>query len=740
MSAFSALGMQDPTPDQLKMLEREKAYVIEKASSEARMAARAAEDKKSQFDEDVFRAKLDRDSSDTAQFIQGLKNTGNTDSFGQELSTNDFGQQFDQVGDADTRSSQMNSNLGFSDDWDSSDLGQPIQPKGSSADIANPKTGTTSVVTKSIDADGNERTEKIEQSKEAKQAFAQELLRPKEADATNIPFDSVANPNALNPNALMPGNQTDREAKLQRTQSEWEVRRDNPNATFHNAVADVRANRDTEDNSIGAFDEYEDTNSEEYKARMKKLSDYNESNAETFERSGLGQEKEANDLDAYLAEDTDRLDTEAANQQPVGEADPSVKGVTTRSIAARKEESTIGNIEAKAAANGVVLTPEQQSAVDTYRGGLAKQAKEQPGMFDELMGDITSWFDDGGTEEGFFESAGSWMDENPGWSNAIASGVASYIKTGDPYDALGSAVEGGLKGRTAGKAAQTAEDKADLDLREKYSAASIKAYRESGNDIEKLKGLGKQPEISGKPQGYKVVEGKTYGVWNKDGKTYIRVGTQFVQASEKVLNSRDTESMTSNSKAWNDVGSAAVENIRKDIDTQPADGRLVIPDKSLDYSARKGVKKIRKIFPGMDPNDPNIGSSLNDWYQANYKRFTAEPNGFKWDTNVEKYFMQNIIMAKSNGEAIPIDAFEIGNGNKDTNVEETAKAWSKVNTFVNSKGTDKYVTPAQGMKLAWDRYVSEWKPGQDDEAPEVKAARDINIPPFIYFTNQLTFE
>jgi hypothetical protein len=89
------------------------------------------------------------------------------------------------------------------------------------------------------------------------------------------------------------------------------------------------------------------------------------------------------------------------------------------------------------------------------------------------------------------------------------------------------------------------------------------------------------------------------------------------------------------------------------------------------------------------------------------------------------------------------DAFEIGGDGKnkhDVNVEETALAWNKINAFVSSNKEDEFVTPAQGMKYGYDLYIKEWKPGQKDEAEEVKTARKAEIPPFIYFMNTVDFK
>ena len=363
---------------------------------------------------------------------------------------------------------------------------------------------------------------------------------------------------------------------------------------------------------------------------------------------------------------------------------------------------------------------------------------ENPGMLDKVFGGITDWFSqEGNTEEGFWDGIGGWLEENPVWANTIASGVASYIETGNPYEAMGKSIKGAVTGMASKKKTEEAARTEDIELNKLYTGESIEKYRNS-NKITDLVGRKGAPEVSGSPDQYKAVGGKTYPIWNKNGKAYTRINGMLLPASDVLLSGKDVKSATAENEAWNSIGDNSVKDVIEQIKTQPAEFRIPIPAKSMANRIQRGVNALRKAFPGIDPSDPNIGIAVDDWFKDNDARFREEGKDFKWDTNVEKYMMNNIIMGKSIDASLPSDAFEIG-GNEDNrhdvNIEETGLAWAKINNFVASNKKDKYVTPAQGMQRGWELYKKDWKPGEEDESPNIEAARERGIPPFIYFLN-----
>ena len=377
-----------------------------------------------------------------------------------------------------------------------------------------------------------------------------------------------------------------------------------------------------------------------------------------------------------------------------------------------------------------------------------KKPKEDPGMFESIANGIEEFFssdngkDDEETEADFWDKAGDWIEANPEWAAAIAGGVGSFIKTGSVYEAAGDALKGGIEGMSSAKEAEVAMAKDDVEMNKLYTGESIEKYRKT-KKITDLVGRKDPLEISGSPDQYKAVGGKTFPIWNKDGVAYTRVGNVFVPASSNLLSGRDVKSATAENEAWNSLGKNSVADVIDQIKSQPAEFRIPVPAKSMANRVQIGVNKLRKAFPMINPNDPNIGLAVDDWLKDNYARFKEEGKDFKWDTNVEKYMMNNIIMGKSINETLPSDAFEIGGdkANKhDINVEETALAWTRINNFIASNTEDPYTTPEQGMSRGWKLYVNEWKPGTDDEHPSVGAARSRGIPPFIFFLNTVDLE
>jgi hypothetical protein len=300
-----------------------------------------------------------------------------------------------------------------------------------------------------------------------------------------------------------------------------------------------------------------------------------------------------------------------------------------------------------------------------------------------------------------------------------------------------------MSGLDSKKKAEAAARTEDIGLNKLYTGASVEKFRET-NKITDLVGRLDAPEISGKPDQYKVSKGVTYGIWNKDGISYTRKNGRFIPADQGVLTGRDVKSATAVNDTWNGLGRQTITDVISQIETQPKESRIPVPSISMAAKAQKGINEFRKRFPGTDPNDPNIADSVNQWFNANVMKFKKEGKNFEWDTNVEKYMMNNIIMGKTTKENINMaDAFEIGGGGKNThdvNVKETAKAWNKMKAFVYADDKDEFVTPEQGMKHGYDLYIKTWTPNADKPHPSVKIARDRGIPPFIYFMNTVDFK
>jgi hypothetical protein len=641
-------------------------------------------------------------------------------------------------------------------------------------EVANTGTGTQKVTVEGVDTQGNKTTTVTEASKDAKDAFVnnQGLGVTRRPDALDLPASQPTVVAEEDPDAQRAPAQTPFMTAIQdqyKRQDDFNARHKVkelvesgvlPESAIPQNPYQDQIDRGLVQQAAGIKNRAIEGKTEEGNIQIEKIKALN--------ASGALEDDEANAAIAKIKTETNNSisESESAFEKSEMDAINSPENVMTAAQAAGAvysdgtiDQEWLDNYNRSASpsdfdTNGI---EEERKAVPFDRSILksekekAKAAEEakklaetDPGTFSEVMGGITDWFKtEGNDEEGFWDSIGGWVEENPVWANTIASGVASYIETGDPYEAVGKSIKGAVSGMDSKKKAEAAARKEDIDLNKLYTGASIEKYRET-NRVTDLVGRLGAPEISGKANQYKAVNGKTYGVWNKDGVSYTRINGKFVPAPEEVLTGKDVSSATAENDTWNGIGKSAVANVIDQIKSQKAEYRIPTPSLSMSNKIQKGVNALRKAFPGIDPNDPNIGSAVDDWFAANNARFEEDPKNFKWDTNVEKYMMNNIIMGKTTAENIDMaNAFEIGGDGKnqhDVNVEETALAWNKINAFVSSNKEDEFVTPAQGMKYGYDLYLKDWKPGQEDEDRNVKAARDAKIPPFIYFMNTVDFK
>lgn len=777
MSAFSALGSY-VSDAQKKAYNDELASKKQHAMFQAELEKDNAIRAKREFDQNAFQAKLNRENNESAARVQASEGSRNTDSFGQQIDTDFAGKQLPYMSEADRISERMNKSA-FGDDF--------------GKEVANTGTGTQKITVEGVDTQGNKTTTVTEASKDAKNAFInnqglgvtrrpdaldltasqptivseEQALANRKAPARNVSGDTVDAVDLVsgsNPlggiqrlNGSLPFDQA-----MEQADAEWQAARmagipvdglmtaadsAQPANTFGNIplAQDLESANAFEDNLRRA--EIESLPKEEREAAQIKEQERKVQVAKRdFENRVFEEQMDFTKKKQDAASSPEGVMAAAQAAGAVysdGTIDQDWLDNYNRSTSP-SDFDTSGIEEEREAVpfDRSILKSEKEKAKAAEEA--KKLAETDPGTFSEIMGGITDWFKtEGNDEEGFWDSIGGWVEENPVWANTIASGVASYIETGNPYEAVGKGIKGAVSGMDSKKKAEAAARKEDIELNKLYTGDSIEKYRET-NKITDLVGRLGAPEISGKANQYKAVNGKTYGVWNKDGVSYTRINGKFVPAPEAVLTGKDVSSATAENDTWNGIGKASVANVIDQIKSQPAEYRIPTPSLSMSNKIQKGVNALRKAFPGIDPNDPNIGSAVDDWFAANNARFEEDGKNFKWDTNVEKYMMNNIIMGKTTAENIDMaNAFEIGGDGKnqhDVNVEETALAWNKINAFVSSNKEDEFVTPAQGMKYGYDLYIKDWKPGKDNESPEVKAARDKGIPPFIYFMNTVDFK
>ena len=350
-------------------------------------------------------------------------------------------------------------------------------------------------------------------------------------------------------------------------------------------------------------------------------------------------------------------------------------------------------------------------------------------------------------EEGFWDGIRSWAAENPEMAQMIGKGMATYIKTGDPYEAAGAGIEGALGGMDTKAKAREAAREEDLEMMDNYTANSINKYRQTKN-VEDLVKIGKAPEISGKPHGeremtYATKDGKkvtkTTPYWNTKQGVYVQnpITNQFIPAPQGFTAMPDSGNIQKQNTDIRNLANQEAEKFNKMFaGIKDSDGHAIMPLKK-DITGRivESLRSLNKVY-GINMANPNadeyvaITQGLENWADAQVARQQEMGSDFEFEYNINKYIQDMIIRERGIYEGgVNPGSFETADG--EVNEEETAKAFNKIQNFI-SRNKKQSVSLGEAFKILENEYLREWVQNDPDK---VTAFEDKGIPGFIAFIN-----
>lgn len=603
MSAFSPLGSY-VSDAQLK------AYNDRIASEEAhaiRMAEHAKDNAiiaKREFDQNAFQAKLNRENNESAAEVQASEDSRNTDLFGQQIDTDFAGKQLPYMSEADRISERMNKDA-FGDDF--------------GKEVANTGTGTQKVTVEGVDSEGNKTTTITEASKDAKEAFAnnQELgTATRRPDALDLPASQApVNQTPAVTEDLAPGVLNEYDSHMSGFNTDTDVFDGFGLGVNEDTLLDqeqkqrLKSMKFSDGHPLSSYKKNRDealsqfkVDNDIYRDRNFKYTPEEQAKISEFEKAySLDRDKELLNIvqgrDEVVTDNTPvaTKENELPDNLKPGKAD------------------AFGSYEHlyKGVKSGYPTNPNlSQSQNDAVISAVAKAAEASltnPKIIDGDGNVINSE-----VEKGFFDKISEWTTANPGWAGVIGNAAASYIETGNIYEAAGAGIRGGMKGISNAAASKLTGQELERKLLEDgYSSENITTYMNSKdiNDLGSAKG--KSGLFKGKPETYNI-GGKKVQVWIQEG-----TGENYYKNSEGGATVVDTASL----EVWDTASHgkrAQGDAIAKMSEKVFADNQVNVPDefkgKLKAYSNRLNTlaafKKMKINFPEIDFTNPNSGSAL----------------------------------------------------------------------------------------------------------------------------------
>ena len=322
--------------------------------------------------------------------------------------------------------------------------------------------------------------------------------------------------------------------------------------------------------------------------------------------------------------------------------------------------------------------------MDPKKGEETKDIIDQGGSTAQaIINAAKSGIDSGSFNMGdYAEKAMSWYKSNPILANALISAAANYIQTGNAYSAIGAGFAGG---------------KSALDAGIKSGAALAKEQR---------------------------AEAK----WNRqeDAKQKDRLelaGYKAAIKTGKVPTARETSKANeAYAKGVSDEFSAMVPGEQKNLYRTAFNSGNVAKTMSA-IKKRYGIDMLE----ATPEQHAAFKQAAVDLLEANTRTIARGGKNPKLDTNMFKYYENNVIRSTAIDKGIPVGSFDtIDTG--DINKEQMKKAFMKIQQARGLKDQ----SDTDLWKIAYSNYNAL---SDSDKSDLAKAGAKNNMSPFLYFVN-----
>ena len=284
--------------------------------------------------------------------------------------------------------------------------------------------------------------------------------------------------------------------------------------------------------------------------------------------------------------------------------------------------------------------------------------------------------------EGILDGLMQWASDNPAMSQAVLSAVANYVATGNPYEAAGMGVKGYMAGTQ-----NVAKNKAAIAKEQREEAKW--QNREAIKQRDKL-----------------VLAGY---------KASIKTG--------KVPTARETsQANRAYAKSVSDEFSAMVPGEQKNLYRTAFNSSNVAKTMSA-IKKRYGIDMLE----ATPEQDAAFKQAAVDLLEANARTIARGGKNPKLDTNMFKYYENNVIRSTAIDKGIPVGSFDtIDTG--DINKEQMKKAYMKIQQARGLKDQ----SDTDLWKIAYSNYNAL---SDSDKSDLAKAGAKNNMSPFLYFVN-----